>query len=842
MSSRRPTPLYSAMTVVCVVLFLPACAALFGPGLTPEQKAFRQAAVADRPDMTGQWQSSKAGVTLDIRHKPSNPRALTVNVSSPSGTPVTWSVYSAAVDPPLAAGEGWKVLLTTDHPDRKPTKPGQLVSQRDRATGQLSEGRDRVTFPDGDVWTRIGAVAALELPPAGKATFDLELTGPVLTTLSIPSGTASECTSACEKNAKCAATVFIGRECKLLSSVGRPKERRQAVAWINPNFGQAGAAQVELPPPGVATREVQLTGLALKSINVGSRGARRRCEMACKDDWSCKGFSVEPFKGSCELLKEVQGAKKAPGWEATLASARAVAVAPDFGQYSEDTRMVGAELETRTFPFGALRDCEAACLSHTDCKAVSWLRDKVQCHLHRAGGAPEAAQHWVAWTRPKPPPDMSVPPDQTMSSPLCAQHARAFPAYVLSTEGIPRGAPSTWNQGHLDVPEVYQPTDAPFRIPTYTRLPEGKAPFTAAFYLRALPGGLVHLHSWYNPEMVLKRVGDQVVVGPVDEDSTWRLEALFEYFDPDPNSGAGWMVIRHPGDGRFLTLSGTTVELGLSPLVAGTHWRPGHMLLPGQKAEEWTEIPLMQPPPSPLDPVVLQKLTDWAMQELARQELPACWKPGGAGPCPAGQDTNCGLFCARSEEQCVLDVTNMVVSVTEIAANIGGAVFTGGSANAALAGAKAAAKTATKAGLKTMVRQSMKVGARAMRAGLKKKLGKSLVGFMKTKGRTAAFKNLALNLGASLSGNLAWSIVQSATLNVRPAVSPAAMQKAEDDLAEAYAVEVAARTAERLALKIMVEAAPDLMDIIAIVDPTGVVGAVQSFNKPQCVQTPMPQL
>ena len=72
------------------------------------------------------------------------------------------------------------------------------------------------------------------------------------------------------------------------------------------------------------------------------------------------------------------------------------------------------------------------------------------------------------------------------------------------------------------------------------------------------------------------------------------------------------------------------------------------------------------------------------------------------------------------------------------ATNIAGAVFTGGTANAALRGVRAGGKAA-----KMSMRMLMRSAGRALKNKVKSKLGVRVIKFIKSRGKSESFKKLA---------------------------------------------------------------------------------------------------
>lgn len=817
--------------LMAISLSLSACAALFGPPMSPAEKQCIQQAVASRPDLTGSWKTHD-GVMLDIRHRPTNQRALTVVVAANSPKKPDWEVTGAGMVTPglvapgsTACSDTWNIDISRHYPDRKPTRPGQIVSQQDRTTALLSAGADRIAFGGREVWTRVGAVGKLQLPKPGEATYDVELTGGSLATVTVRPGHGQECVAACQKDTRCAAAVLVGGDCMLKASVGSPRLRTSAMSWINPAFDSRPPPPI--PPPGSRVREIRLTGTLLKNVGVGDRGADSKCARACEQDWACVAYSVETWKGECRLMRSLSGAERAKGWTTMVSSARTARV-PSSGQWETDTRLRGRTLQTIRTGHGGLSACTAACTANAACKGVSWLGAETRCDLKADLGVAEPAQHWSSWAHPPRPPDLSNPPDQTMSSPLCKNHGPAFPAYALTTEPID-GAST-----YVDILGLLEGGAA--KRPTYVATEKaGRVEWTKAFYVRPLPSGMVHIHSWYKPDLVLKRSRGDVVVGEVDGASEWRLEHLWEHVDP-PDVGV-YIVIRSPEDGTFLGHRGATLELQGSPVALETHWRYDELRLPSEQDRAVVPLAVQEPEPLILDGGAVEALANWAVEEYVREQQPSCWKKGGSGPCPSGQDTNCGLFCAQSTEMCVLEATEMVQSVSDIAFNIAGAIFTGGTANAGLRAARMGGKAA-----QTGLRQAMRVGGRKLAKHLRERVGSRVIRFVKSRGKSEAFKKLARAVAKKAA-------IRSGAVTAKMAAGGLAEQYLDqheaaqvDALAEAYGEEVARRAAEKIALIAAAGDDPDLLAIAALVDPTGVMGAVDAFYKPTCTETPMPRI
>ncbi|MEZ4398733.1 MAG: PAN domain-containing protein [Kofleriaceae bacterium] len=802
-----------------------ACVALMGRKLTPEEQACRSEAMKAPPDVTGRWETAD-GTKLDVR--PGYRGALTITVAA-DGTPPPWTVQAARLSPPEhpVCGGPWELRVFR-----------QLPTRGEHVVGALASSADRLTF-GGEVWTRTGAAVALALPAPGMLATQMDLIG---TDLDPPlsNTNADACQAACMAAAACVGFVLRGDYCKLKATVDGPRSEAFVVAWIKP--GDA-VGPVALPGAGSPTRSVRLSGTPLETVAVGGRGAEHACQVACDARWDCAGYSVETWKGTCELLREVHGST--PGettWVSWIRPTRVAAVpAPE--TYAENTDLTGASLSVTKLGWKGLRGCHDLCKADVACRAFVWSEATTECTLKRTVGEARVAEGLTAFAM-KPP---LVPPPQTMTSPLCAapEHQAEPAIYGLTTQLLSRTDPATGKEIYLNSEGPYLTTTADpatgpaYRLATQVAAPAFLLPYydgTRLFTVRPVPGkGTVHIHSYTHPDLVLKRVGVKVVVGPVDAASEWRIEHLWEHADP-PATGV-WYVLRSTVDGAFLGTDGEGVALFGSPAGAGTHWRFHRF------GGNDVDLPVQDPEPLKLDLVVVDKLAAWILAENIRQEQPACWKQSLNDGCPAtGQPTSCGAFCAQNTAQCVLDVANMVESVTEVAANVAGLIFTGGTANVALKAATTAAKAGGKAAAKAALKQAMKTGGRALTNRLRKRTGARVLAFLKSRGKSASFKQLAKSMAkdflVSATGKLAVGVVQVGA----EAYGAVEQERAERQLLEAYAEAAHDRAAERLALKAAAGDDPDLLEIAAMVDPTGVSGVVAAFVKPMCVETPWPDL
>lgn len=837
-------PLSIALAASFIALVAGSC--LFRQ-MSPEERRCHSEAMARMPDLTGSWETSDQAL-VDIRHAPSNRSGLNVSIAAGSPAQPAWVPEGATLRPPRLVqqtppicGTEWKVAVSRSYPQRK-AQPGQFVSTRDQDMATLSPEGDRILFTTGEVWTRAGEVGELAVPKPGVATGDLELTGTTLQTITLAvTDNVSECFQKCEADERCAAAVHHERTCTLQSSLGPPRERARATAWINPKYDPRPPPSV--PLAGLRAGGLRLTGPSLRSFAVPAvpgrfANAERECARACDDDWSCAGFSANTEGTECELLRQVTGAKRVARWVSAVQPPK-TAELPRAEGWAYHTQLTGRTLRVATTQHGRSDECTAACEQADDCFAVSYFSDPKQertaktttCELKAELGEATPVRHWSSWRAPPKPINPKKPPDQTMSSPLCQQHPAAFPARTF-TNG---NADPRRGSRFIDVAGLLEPGKLPEPVYSELQVP-GIIDWTRAFYVRGLPNGNVHLHVWHKADLVLKRDKDRIVVGPVDASSEWRLEYVWEHVDA-AELGSEGLVIRSAETGQFLTSAGARLELRGTADAKESHWEEGSLRLASELYQPKIKLPVAEPEPLILDPVVLDALTNWSIKEYYRQQQPSCWKKGGKGKCPSGQATNCGLFCAQSTEMCILETVEMVESVGDVALNLAGAAFTGGTANAALRGIRAGGQAA-----KTGMRMGMRRVGRALKSKLKDRLGARVLAFIKTRGKSESFKKLARDVAikqAKQFGRLAVDQAQGAALE---AYLKQEEPRLVDRLAEAYADAVARRAGERIALKAMAGDDPDLLAIAAALDPTGISAVVDAFVKPMCEETPLPEL
>lgn len=810
---------------------------------TPEEIECSRQAAGHEPDVTGAWETSD-GVRLDVRQSPTRRSQLEIVVAAETAKQPDWKPGGAWLQPPgvasaqpLVCGDTWRVQVTKTFPDRV-AQPGQLVSQDDRLMARLVSA-DRIEFDGGEVWTRVGAVGALQIPKPGEVKDEYELQGTVYKTFDLKTGLDTvqrECIAACKADERCAAAVehTTMHKCRLLSSLASASQAANLVSWINPDFDFD-------PPPvpiaGTTVRLLQLKGTELKVLAVSNRAADRECARACDEDWSCKGYSVETWDGSCHLMSTVTGAKRAGDtWYAHVQSER-VAVLPVHGSYAQDTKLGGTVLRSLDTQSKGLMGCHDACTGDEACRGFNYLRiqdrnstisSHNQCVLLADLGTPELAQHWVTYVEPYHPKPPTEPPSQEMTSPLCKGHPDAQPAYSMSNTDV-----RSKHMEYIDLPEL--PFTDPTR-PSFTGSDQGRA-WTTAFFLRPLPDGNVHIHAWYKADLVLKVADGEVVVGAADANSEWRIEHLWEHMDP-PAWGV-WYVVRNPDTGMFLaaTKDGGVTLVG-NPLDASAHWHFDDAVLPTETYKAPTPFPVVEPPPLPFDEAVVDALTRWAVKEHLRQQVPACYKHVDNFSCPAtGQPFNCGALCTQDLGVCVETAADMTLNVGILVANVAGAVLTGGAANAAIKAGQVAGQGA-KAGL----RYTMKTAGRKMAKELRERLGARVIAFIASKGKSEAFKKLAKSLAVDLAKK-AGKLTAKQAMNVDAAAYLQVEQdRFVDKIADAYADEVARRAAELIAARAAVADDPDLLAIAATLDPTGVFGVIDSFTKPMCDENPMPEL
>jgi hypothetical protein len=137
----------------------------------------------------------------------------------------------------------------------------------------------------------------------------------------------------------------------------------------------------------------------------------------------------------------------------------------------------------------------------------------------------------------------------------------------------------------------------------------------------------------------------------------------------------------------------------------------------------------------------------------------------------------------------------------------------------------------------------MKTGGRALKSKLAKRTGARLLVFMKKRGRSESFKKLARSMAKDVALRIPGKLVEGtarAVLQQAAAYGAEEQERAQRRLMDAYIDEATSRATERLALKAAAGDDPDLLEIAAMVDPTGVMGVVDAFVKPMCEETPAP--
>lgn len=670
---------------------------------------------------------------------------------------------------------------------------------------------------------------------AGEPAYDRELTGETVSTLETKgSSAATACIDACKGEPRCAAVTSKEQTCTLLGKVTGIRESRASVAWVNPDFDFRPPPPI--PLPGVSRRSVQLVGKSLSKPSVPKRGAERNCRMACEDDWSCQGFTVDTWNGRCELFASIEGAK----WtdDKQVFSSRAytrVAHRPAPGRYSEDNKLAGKVLRTLDPKSTGIRGCQEACVGEAKCKGLNIRRTKkagsslrsYKCELLGSIGEAKLAKNWTAYVSPPRP---SSPTERP------GGHPSDQPAYVMTTTVYdPRSANYL-----IDVKGL---VDSSPLSPVYKKRKGILVDWTSAFVLHPSSKGNVEIHTWYKSDLVLKASNKgEVVVGKAGGFSQWRIEYLFEYLDPPLGEEELWFVVREAKSGFFLKASPSgKLELTGDVNDANTHWRFDTMRLPTEPVRKGA-FPVIEPEPTVLDERVIETLTNWAVEEYIRQQQPVCYKEGVVeGPCPSGQDTDCGIFCSQDSMTCFLKWTEIVQSVSDVALNIAGAVLTAGTANAGLRAARVAQKGAT-LGLKVAMRSA----GRKLRKNVQSRFGAQVVRLIKSKNKSKEFKKIAKKYAKAQAKSTAKKVVGGP---FKDAVKSAVGWENEEPtprqveaLAEAYSEAVAQRAAEKIALAAAAGDDVTLLEVAAMLDPTGVSAVVDAFHEPVCTETPMPEL
>lgn len=173
---------------------------------------------------------------------------------------------------------------------------------------------------------------------------------------------------------------------------------------------------------------------------------------------------------------------------------------------------------------------------------------------------------------------------------------------------------------------------------------------------------------------------------------------------------------------------------------------------------------------------------------------PVCWQQ-----CRGAHPVDCGAGCAKSTGQCVAEVANMVLATGELVANIAGVVLTGGAANAGMKTAKTAVRSGQKIAARIALKKVLQSARRTLAKKLQKRLGARVIVY--------AAKKSGRRQGAKIVRDYATGIARSAAQKIL-------LSQMNND--------------------------PSLREIIAMIDPTGVVDVVNAFDKPLCAANPMP--
>lgn len=181
---------------------------------------------------------------------------------------------------------------------------------------------------------------------------------------------------------------------------------------------------------------------------------------------------------------------------------------------------------------------------------------------------------------------------------------------------------------------------------------------------------------------------------------------------------------------------------------------------------------------------------------------PVCW-----GTCPPDMPVNCGAGCAKTTADCVLAVTDQVVSVLDVAANVAVTVGTLGTGTGAKVAASKAAATARKG-----VKMGAKAASKAAAKAAIKKAAKGMKGVSKAK------------IKASL---------KSMRDQARRKGMKEGREMSDKDIERITEVLEAASTGAEV-VGIAQDGKVDILEVLELADPTGIVAVVNAYNKPKC--------
>lgn len=181
---------------------------------------------------------------------------------------------------------------------------------------------------------------------------------------------------------------------------------------------------------------------------------------------------------------------------------------------------------------------------------------------------------------------------------------------------------------------------------------------------------------------------------------------------------------------------------------------------------------------------------------------PVCW-----GSCPATHPVNCGASCATTEAACAEAVTDQVISVLDVAANVAvtvGTLGTGTGIKAAATSGARAVKVGAQQAARVVARQSVKAAARQ---GL----------------RQAGRRLSRTQMRASLRN------AREAALRKGGEAAREARQLDEDKLEQLVDVLDKAQSTVETAAEGF-----DPLELAAIADPTGLMAIVSAYYSPVC--------
>lgn len=663
------------------------------------------------------------------------------------------------------------------------------------------------------------------MPAKGTVARGVTLSGPDMKKRHVPGGAVVDraCPHQCRITVGCAAVVMIRGVCHLKRSVGKVSYNDQARIWINPRIKAPPKPKEMFQAGGVAAGD--LTGPNLREIR---SGRIQDCIRECRFDAACRA-AVQTRDGRCFLKRGLGRAKDGnfrvwvrPTGDQTVARPIPLKTRP----YCIKGKVVAPSVGYfRWTSGGSIKRCNNKCMALGGrCAFAEWYPPERACRLYESRSGDDARRRpCTSWAKPaavlaaqrkkeaEERAHRANPKGPKPTHPACRGHKNAFPSYrLIALERFYRPGRVA---GHKAWPGRWITVED-------GRLALGHAHKSKAgshWYIMTNHDGTVHVHNRKDPNKVLLRKGGRVVFGTPNRHARWWMEHSFEHHDEAYDG----FVLRAMDQERFLWAGPNGPTLGYDSEDKRAHWRYSAFYEDRDPRDKNVELVFSDPKDPPLDMTYVWAMTDWVIKEYAQSDQPVCWRRSG-GDCDETRKVDCGPgMCGVSAGACVEAITEMVISTAELIATIAAAVPTGGTGGAAIGALKKAGQVARKIGTragkrmaKRMLRKAMKKGARA--------LAKQLRGLR---------DRIAIHLGKQAM----WRFSRQGQRETHMAAETLKRRR------KLMTREIMLRAGERLTLAVMKQEQPNVMEIMSVADPTGVVSVIDAFYKPLCGDTPFPK-